>query len=72
MKTDTQNDITNLDCVTATIVNLLGSVGLFHYNKLASLFEYFYIKNFGKRYTEEYFVKLPHGPVIRDYKKQIT
>jgi len=64
--------ITLLDRVTATIVFELGKVGLFHYNKLTFLFEYFFIKNFGERYTKEFFVKLPHGPVIPNYKKQIS
>ncbi|MFA6598809.1 MAG: type II toxin-antitoxin system antitoxin SocA domain-containing protein [Ignavibacteriaceae bacterium] len=60
-----------LDRVTASIVYELEKVNLFHYNKLVYLFEYFYIKNFGKRFTQEKFIKLPHGPVITDYKKQI-
>ncbi len=60
-----------LDSVTTTIVELMGSVDLYHYNKLAFLFEYFYIKNFGTRFTEEQFTKLPHGPTINSYKKQI-
>jgi hypothetical protein len=50
----------------------LGSCGLYHYNKLTYLFEYYFIKNFGKRYTGEEFVKLPHGPTIVNYKKQIS
>ncbi len=61
----------NLDKVTCTIVDEMGAVGLYHYNKLTYLFEYLFIRNFGKRYTGEYFPKLPHGPVITDYKKQI-
>jgi len=60
-----------LDQVTASIVVYLGEVNLYHYNKLTYLFEYFYIKNFAIRYTKEPFIKLPHGPVISNYKKQI-
>ncbi len=60
-----------LDRVTTTIVHELGEVGIFQYNKLAYLFEYFYIKNFGRKYTGEDFVKQKHGPVITTYKKQI-
>jgi len=71
MKSGEQTALTKLDRVTATVVHLLGSVGLFHYNKLTYLFEYFHIKNFGLRYTKDYFIKLPHGPVITNYKKQI-
>lgn len=65
-------ELTNLDLVTSSIVDVMGKVGLFHYNKLTYLFEYFFIKNFGERYTKEYFIKLPHGPVISNYKKQIN
>lgn len=65
-------NFSKLDRITATIVYELGSVGVFHYCKLAYLFEFFFIKNFGCRYTDELFIKLPHGPVIRDYKKQIS
>jgi len=57
--------------VTSSIVFEMGEVGLFHYNKLTYLFEYFYIKNFGKRFTKELFLKFPHGPVISNYHKQI-
>lgn len=64
-------DKDKLDAVTAYIVHQMGEVGVFHYNKLAYLFEYLYIKNFGKRYTKEQFVRLPHGPTIRNYKNQI-
>lgn len=63
--------LTNLDIITSSIVKKMGSVGLFHYNKLTFLFEYFFIKNFGRRFTNEPFVKLPHGPVISNYKSQI-
>lgn len=66
------SDKTTLDIVTATIVNYLGQVNLYHYNKLTYLFEYFYIKHFGERFTKELFIKLPHGPVIQDYKAQIS
>lgn len=60
-----------IDNVCATIVNELGSVGLYHINKITFLFEYFYIKNFATRYTGEKFIKIPHGPVIANYKKRI-
>ncbi|MDX2128997.1 MAG: DUF4065 domain-containing protein [Chloroherpetonaceae bacterium] len=60
-----------LNRLTVSIVETLGKVGVFHYNKLAYLFEYIYIKNFGVRYTNERFIKLPNGPVINNYKKQI-
>lgn len=63
--------LTNLDAVTISIVNLLGEVGLYRYNKLTYIFEYLFIKNFGRRYTNEYFIRLPHGPVISNYKDQI-
>jgi len=61
-----------LDRVTSTIVYELEKVGIYHYNKLTYLFEYLFIKNFGTRFTKEKFIKLPHGPVISNYKKQIT
>jgi len=61
-----------LDRVTSSIVSELGKVGLYHYNKLTYLFEFLFIKNFGTRYTGEKFCKLPHGPVITDYKRQIS
>jgi len=61
-----------LDQVTASIVFQMESVGVYHYNKLTYLTEYLFIKNFGKRLTNEKFIKLPHGPVISDYRKQIT
>jgi len=64
--------ITDLDRITATIVYELKEVNLFHYNKLTYIFEYLYIKNFGVRFTNEYFIKLPHGPVIHQYKDQIN
>ena len=67
-----QIELSNLDLVTATIVHEMGQIGLFHYNKLTYLFEYFFIKNFGCRYTKERFIKYPHGPVIPNYQKQIT
>jgi len=72
MEKFTRSDLSNLDRVTATIVHEMGKIGLFHYNKLTYLFEYFFIKNFGCRYTKEEFIKLPHGPVISNYKTQIT
>lgn len=61
----------NLDKVTINIVNELGSLGVYKYNKLTYLFEYLFIKNFGLRYTKEMFIKFPHGPVIKNYKKVI-
>jgi uncharacterized phage-associated protein len=64
--------ITPLDRIAATIVAQLEQVNVYHYNKLAYLFEYLFIKNFGTRYSREVFIKLPHGPVIKNYKKQIT
>jgi len=64
--------LTSLNQVTSTIVYELKKVGIYHYNKLTYLFEYLFIKNFGTRYTNEKFIKLPHGPVISNYKKQIT
>ncbi|MBX2976426.1 MAG: SocA family protein [Ignavibacteriaceae bacterium] len=60
-----------LDRVAASIVYNLDSVNVFHYNKLIYLFEYLFIKNFGVRYTQEKFTKLPHGPVVSRYKHQI-
>lgn len=60
-----------LDRLTATIVDEFGEVGVFKYNKFAYLFEFFFIKNFGERYTKESFIKLPKGPVISGYKSQI-
>ncbi len=65
-------DYVKLDSVMATFVSELGEIGIFHFNKLAYLFEYLFIKNFGKRYTKEQFVKLPHGPVVINYKKYIS
>jgi len=64
-------NLNKLDEVAVSIVNESGELGVFHYNKLIYLFEYLFIKNFGHRYTDEKFIKLPHGPVIKDYKKQI-
>jgi len=46
-------------------------LGVFQLNKLAFLYEYFHIKNFGERYTFDRFIKLPHGPVITNYKNTI-
>lgn len=71
MKEKKTEALTTLDVVTANIVHQMETVGLFHYNKLAYLFEYFHIKNFGERFTKECFVKLPHGPVIANYKDQV-
>jgi len=71
MSKASEPQLSNLDRVTATIVHEMGEVGLYHYNKLTYLFEYFYIKNFASRYTKEQFPKLPHGPVISNYKRQI-
>lgn len=62
---------TRLNAITINIVNELGKVGVFRYNKLTYLFEYLFIKNYGERYTHQMFPKLPHGPVISDYKKVI-
>ena len=61
-----------LEQITVNIVNELTEVGVYHYNKLTFLFEYLFIKNFGMKYTGESFLKLPHGPVIKGYKKIIT
>lgn len=71
MSENFKDKLTNLDSITLSIVNGLGKLGVFHYNKLTYLFEYFFIKNFGFRFTKEVFVKLPHGPVITNYKRQI-
>ncbi len=62
----------NLTRVTISIVNELKNVGIYHYNKLTYLFEYLFIKNFGMKFTGELFCKLPHGPVISDYKKYVV
>jgi hypothetical protein len=64
-------DENNLNQVAATILFFVQELGVYHYNKLIYLFEYFHIKNFGKRYTKELFIKYPHGPVIIDYKGHI-
>ena len=61
-----------LEQITVSIVNELNQVGVYHYNKLTFLFEYLFIKNFGTRYINELFLKLPHGPVISGYKNLIT
>ena len=58
--------------VGASLLLSAGNLGLFHYNKLVFLFEYLFIRNFGQRYTKEVFVKLPHGPVIVDYKRHLV
>ncbi len=60
-----------IDRLTATIVYRADDIGVYHYNKLAYLVEYLFIKNYGKRLTGEKFIKLPHGPVIAGYTKQI-
>jgi len=57
--------LNSLKIVSSTIVALNEGIGVYHLNKLTYLFEYFFIKNFGRRYTGEKFVKLPHGPVIQ-------
>ncbi|MCL5027479.1 MAG: Panacea domain-containing protein [Bacteroidetes bacterium] len=62
-------DNIKLDGIIAAIVDQMGEVDLYHLNKLTYLFEFLFIKNFGKRYTGELFIKLPHGPVITNYKK---
>lgn len=64
-------EFSNIDIVSATIVNEMKSIGVYRYNKLVYLFEYFFIKNFGCRYLKENFIKYPHGPVISNYKMQI-
>jgi hypothetical protein len=46
-------------------------IGVYHFNKILYLFEYFYIKNTGKRFLKEPFIKLPHGPVVSNYKRQL-
>jgi hypothetical protein len=66
-----QVDVEKLNALAATILAELGEIGIFHFNKLIYLFEWLYIKNFGERYTGEYFIKLPHGPVISNYKKTV-
>jgi hypothetical protein len=66
-----QRDNEKLVAVVSTLLMFCREVGLFHYNKLVYLFEYFHIKNFGERFTKEVFCKLPHGPVIVNYKAQI-
>ncbi|MCX6122750.1 MAG: DUF4065 domain-containing protein [Ignavibacteriales bacterium] len=66
-----QRDENNLNQVAATILSFVQELGVYHYNKLIYLFEYFHIKNFGKRYTQELFIKYPHGPVIINYKGHI-
>ncbi len=72
MSVPVRRDESNLTAVGSTLLLLTSELGLYHYNKLVYLFEYFYIKNFGKRFTKEVFLKFPHGPVIVDYKKHIT
>lgn len=72
MPTKQNNSLNNLDSITSTIVYELKKVGVYHYNKLTYLFEFLFIKNFGFRYTSELFIKLPHGPVIHNYKNQIS
>lgn len=62
-------DYIKLDEIIATIINQMGEVDLYHLNKLTYLFEFLFVKNFGRRYTGELFIKLPHGPVIKGYKK---
>jgi len=57
--------------VACTILNELGEIPVLKYNKLLYLFEYLYIKNFGRRYTGESFKKINKGPVVDDYKNQI-
>ncbi len=64
--------IESIDRVSATIVNELGELGVYHYNKLTYLFEFFYIKNFGERFSKEKFIKITHGPIISNYKKRIS
>lgn len=62
-------DIEKLESVLIYLVNKSNEIGVYHLNKLTYLFEYFYIKNFGERFTKEYFLKYPHGPVISNYKR---
>lgn len=71
-KPNSHLDAEKLNRVAATILAELGEIGIFHFNKLIYLFEWLYIKNFGERYTGEYFIKLPHGPVISNYKKIVA
>jgi Protein of unknown function (DUF4065) len=71
MSPPVRRDDSNLISVGSTLLYLSRELGLFHYNKLVYLFEYFYIKNFGKRFTKEAFIKLTHGPVIVGYKNHI-
>jgi uncharacterized phage-associated protein len=66
-----RNEI-HLEQVGATIISLMKSLGVYRYNKLLYLFEYLHIKNFGKRYTKEVFIKYTHGPVIRNYKAHLV
>lgn len=61
-------DIDKLESVLIYIAFKCGKIGVYHLNKLTYLFEYFYIKNFGERFTKELFLKYPHGPVITNYK----
>ena len=62
-------DIEKLESVLIYLVYKSNEIGVYHLNKLTYLFEYFYIKNFGERFTKEYFLKYPHGPVISNYKR---
>ncbi len=64
-------NLSTLDKVTYYITSHLDNIGLYHYNKLTYLFEFFHIRNFGMRFTKEKFIKIPHGPVISNYKQQI-
>jgi hypothetical protein len=66
-----RRDEAKLLAVGSTLLHLCDQLGLYHYNKLVYLFEYFHIKNFGSRFTKEVFSKFPHGPVIVGYKQHI-
>ena len=44
-----KRDFNRLSQVSATIVSEMNDVGIYHFNKLTYLFEYFFIKNFGAK-----------------------
>jgi hypothetical protein len=72
MSPPVQRNDSLLQQVGATIILLSSPLGIFHYNKLVYLFEYHYIKNFGRRFTKEVFLKYPRGPVITGYKEHLV
>jgi hypothetical protein len=45
-----------LDRVVATMLDELREIGVFYYNKLLCLFEYFFIRNLAERYTGEEYI----------------